>query len=51
MRIEQLEYLCEVAKRRSMNLAADKLHIAQQTLSTSIKTLEKELDVKLLDRT
>ena len=51
MRIEQLEYLCEVAKRRSMNVAAEKLHIAQQTLSTSIKTLEKELDVKLLDRT
>ena len=51
MRIEQLEYLCEIAKRRSMNVAAEKLHIAQQTLSTSIKTLEKELDVKLLDRT
>lgn len=51
MRIEQLEYLCEVAKRRSMNVAAEKLHIAQQTLSTSIKTLEKELDVKLLERT
>lgn len=51
MRIEQLQYLCEVAKRRSINLAADKLHIAQQTLSSSIKALEKELDVKLLDRT
>lgn len=51
MRIEQLEYLREVVKRRSMNKASEKLHVAQQTLSTAIKSLENELDVKLLDRT
>lgn len=51
MRLEQLEYLCEIAKRKSMNQAAAKLFVSQQTLSTAIKTLEKELDTKLLERT
>lgn len=51
MRLEQLEYLCEVSKRKSMNLASSKLFVSQQTLSTAIKNLEKELDCKLLERT
>ena len=51
MRIEQLEYLCEIAKRKSMNLASTKLYVSQQTLSTAIKNLENELDTKLLERT
>lgn len=51
MRIEQLEYLCEVVKRKSMNAASTKLFVSQQTLSTAIKNLEKELDTKLLERT
>ena len=51
MRIEQLRYLCEIAHRRSMNIASEKLHVAQQTLSTSIKSLESELGIKLLERT
>ena len=37
MRLEQLEYLCEIAKRKSMNQAAAKLFVSQQTLSTAIK--------------
>ena len=51
MRLEQLEYLCEIAKRKSMNAASNKLFVSQQTLSTAIKNLEKELDTKLLERT
>lgn len=51
MRLEQLEYLCEIAKRKSMNIASTKLFVSQQTLSTAIKNLEKELDTKLLERT
>lgn len=51
MRLEQLEYLCEIAKRKSMNLASTKLFVSQQTLSTAMKNLEKELDCKLLERT
>lgn len=51
MRVEQLEYLCEIAKCKSMNLASNKLYVSQQTLSTAIRNLEKELDTKLLERT
>ena len=51
MRTEQLIYFVETAKWRSINLASEKLHITQQTLSVAIKTLEKELDVQLLERT
>lgn len=51
MRTEHLEYLLEIAKRRSMNAASEKLHVAQQTLSTAVKILEKEFDTKLLERT
>ncbi len=43
MRIEQLAYLCEVAKIGSINASAEKLHISQQSLNTSLKGLEKEL--------
>ncbi len=50
MRTEQLLYFIETAKWRSMNLASEKLHITQQTLSVAIRTLEKELDVQLLER-
>ena len=51
MRTDQLVYFVETAKWRSINLASEKLHITQQTLSVAIKTLEKELDVTLLERT
>ncbi len=51
MRTEQLTYFVETAKWRSINLASEKLHITQQTLSVAIKTLEKELEVQLLERT
>lgn len=51
MHTEHLAYLREIVKRRSMNTASKKLHVAQQTLSTAVKSLEKELDAKLLERT
>ena len=38
MRTEQLTYFVETAKWRSINLASEKLHITQQTLSVAIKT-------------
>ena len=50
MRMDQLEYLIEISKNRSLNAAAKKLHISQQALSTSIKTLEDELGFKVLYR-
>lgn len=50
MRFEQLEYLIELSRRKSLNAAAEKLHISQQALSLAVRNLEEELGVKLLDR-
>ena len=50
MRLEQLEYLIAISKNRSLNSAAQKLHISQQALSASIKTLEEELGFDVLFR-
>ena len=47
MRTEQFAYLYEVSKIGSINAAAEKLHISQQNLNTSLKNLEKELGYKL----
>jgi len=51
MRIEQLDYLITISQHHSLNLAAEALHISTQALSASIKNLEAELDVVLLERT
>ncbi len=51
MRIEQLEYVLEVARQKSFSMAANHLHVSQQSLSQSIKNLEQELGVELFART
>lgn len=51
MRIEQLEQLLAVVQYRSISKASEKLFINQPTLSSSIRALEKELGVTLLERT
>jgi DNA-binding transcriptional LysR family regulator len=50
MRIEQLEYLAEVARLGSFRRAAETLHISQPALSESVRSLERELGVHLLER-
>ncbi|MGD0703531.1 MAG: LysR family transcriptional regulator [Trebonia sp.] len=50
MRLEQLEYVAAVARLGSFRRAADELHISQPALSGSIRSLERELGVDLLDR-
>lgn len=50
MRLEQLYYLVEIAKYNSMSIAAEHMHIAQPSLSLSIKQLEEELNVKIFSR-
>lgn len=50
MRIEQLEYLAEVARLGSFRRAAEELHISQPALSESVRTLERELGIGLLER-
>jgi len=50
MRIEQLQYLVEVAETGSMSIAAENNYISQQSLSEAIKKLEQEFEVDLVER-
>jgi DNA-binding transcriptional LysR family regulator len=49
--LRYLLYFATVAEQQSFTRAADKLRIAQPAISQQIKTLEEELEVKLLVRT
>lgn len=48
--IEQLKYIVEVAKTRSISIAAQNLHVSQSTISKSITNLEQELRISLFTR-
>jgi len=50
VRIEQLEYLAAVARLGSFRRAAQELHISQPALSSSVRSLERELGVDILER-
>lgn len=50
MRIEQLKYFVEIANTGSFSAAAERLHMTQPSLSQAIAKLEKELNVKLFER-
>ncbi len=50
MRSEQLEYVAAVVRLGSFRRAAEELHISQPALSTTIRNLERELGVTILDR-
>ncbi|MFJ8530363.1 LysR family transcriptional regulator [Bacillus sp. NPDC094106] len=50
MNIEQLVYIIEVSKHSSLTIAAQNLHVTQSTISQSITSLEKELGIKILNR-
>lgn len=51
MRLEQLYYLVEIYRSKTISLAAERTHISQPALSASISKLEDELGVLLLKRT
>jgi len=51
VRLEQLQYLVEIYRSKSISLAAERAHISQPALCTSISRLEDELKVQLLKRT
>lgn len=50
MRTEQLEYVAAVARFGSFRRAAEELHISQPALSATVRNLERELGVDILDR-
>lgn len=50
MRLEQLEYLVDIAKTSSMNVSAERLFVAQPSLSEAMTKLEDEFDTILFER-
>lgn len=50
MELTQLLYFKAIAESNNMSLAAEKLHISQPALSTALKKLEEELNVRLFER-
>lgn len=48
--LHKLEHLIAVAEEGSFTRAASRLHLSQQALSTSIRALEREVGVALLER-
>ena len=50
MTIQQCKYVLEIARCGSFNEAAKKLFVAQSGLSSSVKALEKELNIKIFER-
>ncbi|XVS60894.1 LysR family transcriptional regulator [Actinosynnema sp. CA-299493] len=50
MRIEQLEYIQAVTRLGSLRRVAEELHLSQPALSETVRNLERELGVNILDR-
>lgn len=49
--MDKLEYILTLAEERNLTRAANRLFISQPTLTNYINRLEKELGIKLFDRT
>lgn len=50
MRLEQFQYVVEIARYKSMSKAAKKLFITQPSLSTAIQNFEEELGFPIFNR-
>src|SRR6478609_2599379 len=51
MELRQLNYVIQIANEKNFSRAADKLHIAQPSLSQQLSKLEQEIGVLLFRRT
>ena len=49
MTLDQIRYFCTIAQLGSFSRAAEVLHIAQPSLSISMRRLEQEYDVRLFE--
>ena len=50
MNFQTVDYVITVAEEKNISRAAERLHIAQQTLSAHLASLEKELGCRLFER-
>ena len=50
MKLKTLEYFITLAESRSINEAAQKLYIAQPSLTKALKLFEEEINCRLFDR-
>lgn len=50
MLLKQLQYFCEVARRRSYTRAAEACFVSQSAISQQVKALEADLGVRLVER-
>lgn len=50
MTLNQLAYFVEVVKQKNFTKAGERIFVSQSTLSKSIRNMEEELHVKLIDR-
>ena len=50
MTLQQLKYLIEIAETGSITMAAQRLYIAQPSLSKSVAELEKEMGITIFNR-
>ncbi|MGG1674325.1 LysR family transcriptional regulator [Neobacillus sp. NRS-1170] len=50
MNIEQLQYIVEVARTKSLSAASENLHVTQSAISQAISNMETELNIKLFSR-
>ena len=51
MEIQQLKYFVEVVRQQSFTKAAAQLFVTQPMLTRAIKSLEEELNIRLIERT
>ena len=50
MLLRGIEYFVEISKYKSISESSKKLYVSQQTLSSAMKNLERDLGFELLER-
>ena len=50
MTLQQLKYILAISETSSMNKAAEQLYVSQPSLSASVQELEREIGIKIFNR-